>query len=659
MKKIIFACAVIFAATVAAARPVSVSSPDGSISVTVDTGSDGVAYYSVSRNGKTVLEPSRLGLELKDAPSLDKGFSITKVTSATADDIWPPVGGEESQIRNHYNELALTLRQKSTGRNLGLRFRVFDDGMGFRYEFPEALGDFAIADELTSFAFPEAHSSWSIPGDKNNYYEAIYRPLPLDSIGYASTPVTIKTADGLSMALHEAALTDYAAMNVQATPGSSTLKVELTPWSTGEKVFVTGVRTSPWRTLIIAPDDASLMLSRLMLNLNEPCAIDDTSWIVPQRYIGVWWCYHMRTATWRAGERHGATTANVKRYIDFAARHGFQGVLVEGWNKGWENYEFSFTEPYDDFDIDSIVAYGAERGVGFIAHHETGCRVTNYENNLTDAMKYLSDKGVHYVKTGYCDYKLLDRKERHNSQYGVRHFRKVVEEAAKHKVSVDNHEPVMPTGLQRTYPNLMTQEGVRGQEWDAWNRTGGNPPSHTVTIPFTRGLAGPMDFTPVTFNFENKVVPGTRVCTTLAKQLALFVILYSPLQMASDMIENYEANPGPLAFVSDCPTDWERTVYPEAEIGKYVTVARKAKGCDDWYVAGATGDDARVATLRFDFLEPGKTYTATIYRDGPFADWETNPTPVVIEQKTVDSQSLLYIPEARSGGFAMKLKAKE
>ncbi|MCM1066570.1 MAG: glycoside hydrolase family 97 protein [Muribaculaceae bacterium] len=643
-------------------KPVSVSSPDGNITVSVDTDSDGALFYSVERAGKAVLEPSRLGLRLADAPDMADGFSIKKVERASADDVWQPVWGEESEIRNSYNEMKLTLQQKklAPGRSCAVTFRVFDDGLGFRYEYPrsKSLGDFTITDELTEFKFTQAHPSWSISADKVNYYEGIYRPLPLDSIGLASTPVTIKTADGLSMALHEAALTDYASMRVQATPGSTMLKADLAPWSSGEKVFVTDVRTSPWRTLIIADNDGDMMLSRIMLNLNEPCAIDDTSWIVPQRYIGVWWGYHMRTHTWKAGPKHGATTENVMKYIDFAARHGFGGVLVEGWNKGWENYEFSFTEPYDDFDIDSICSYARSKGVGFIAHHETGCRVDNYEANLTEAMKYLSDKGVHYVKTGYCDYPLLNKKERHASQFGVRHFRKVIEEGARHRVAIDNHEPVMPTGLQRTYPNLMTQEGVRGQEWDAWNRSGGNPPSHTVTLPFTRGLAGPMDFTPVTFSFENPIVPQTRVCTTLAKQLALFVILYSPLQMASDMIENYEANPGPLTFVSDCPTDWARTVYPEAELGRYITVARKAKDSDTWYVAGATGDDARTASVDFSFLDPDAEYEALIYRDAPDADWETNPTPVVIERKKVDASTVLPVWQARSGGFAMKVSKK-
>lgn len=398
-----------------------------------------------------------------------------------------------------------------------------------------------------------------------------------------------------------------------------------------------------------------MALSRLMLNLNEPCAIEDAEdFCKPQRYLGVWWCYHMRTATWETGPNHGATTENVKRYMDFAARNNFGGVLVEGWNPDWVTWDFDFTKPYDDFDIAEINRYGREVGVALIGHHETGGKIANYENQMEEGMKLYADNGMHYVKTGYVG-DMLDDKELHNSQFGVRHYRKVIETAAKYKLAIDNHEPVMPTGLQRTYPNLMTQEGVRGQEYDAWNPEGGNPPSHTVTLPFTRGLAGPMDFTPVTFRFENHVVPQTHVNTTLAKQLALFVILYSPLQMASDEIENYEANPGPFQFVCDCPTDWDKTCYPEAEIGKYVTTARKGKGVDTWYVGSATGDEARIAHINLSFLDPGAKYRATIYRDGEDAHFDTNPYPVIIEQRDVTNETVLDIPQGRSGGCAIKL----
>lgn len=643
----------------AAARNWQVSSPDGKITVEVSHDKSRALYYTVERAGTPVLDKSRLGLVLKDTPDMADGFRIDKATTDSHAETWHPVWGEESSIDNVYNELRLDLSQPKTapGRRMAVVFRVFDDGFGFRYEFPRqsALGDFTIIDELTEFNFTAPHRSWSLPVEGIRFYEGLFRDLPIDSIGWASTPVTIKTDSGVYMALHEANLTDYAAMNVQATPGSTCLSAALTPWSTGEKVRVTDVRVSPWRTLIIADTPGDLALSRIMLNLNEPCAVENPEdFCVPQRYLGVWWCYHMKNATWEAGERHGATTANVKRHIDFAARHNFGGVLVEGWNHDWVTWDFSYTRPYDDFDIDSITDYGRKKGVALVGHHETGGRIANYERQMEDGMKFYSDRGMNYVKTGYVG-DLLDNRERHSSQFGVRHYRKVIETAARYRLAIDNHEPVIPTGLQRTYPNLMTQEGVRGQEWDAWCPEGGNPPSHTVTLPFTRGLAGPMDFTPVTFRFENKVMPQTHVNTTLAKQLALFVILYSPLQMASDEIENYESNTGPFQFVCDCPTDWDRTVYPEAEIGRYVTVARKAKKCDDWFVGSATGDEARTAHIDLSFLDPGCRYRATIYRDGPDANFDTNPYPVVIEQRDVNSEMALDIPQGRSGGCAIRL----
>ena len=651
--------AVLAACHPAAARNWNVSSPHGQITVEVSQDGDRALYYSVERAGTTVLDKSRLGLVLKDVPDMADGFRVDKAVTDSHAETWHPVWGEESSIDNVYNELRLDLSQPKAapGRRMAVVFRVFDDGIGFRYEFPRqaALGDFTVMDELTEFNFTAAHRSWSLPVEGIRFYEGLFRELPLDSIGWASTPVTMKTADGMYMALHEANLTDYAAMNVQATPGSACLHAALTPWSSGEKVRVTDVRVSPWRTLIIADSAGDLALNRVMLNLNEPCAVENPEeFCVPQRYIGVWWCYHMKNATWEAGERHGATTPNVMRHIDFAARHNFGGVLVEGWNHDWVTWDFSYTRPYDDFDIDSITAYGSGKGVALIGHHETGGRVANYERQLEDGMKFYADRGMNYVKTGYVGDRLDDR-EMHSSQFGVRHYRKVIETAARYRMVVDNHEPVMPTGLQRTYPNLMTQEGVRGQEWNAWCPEGGNPPSHTVTLPFTRGLAGPMDFTPVIFRFENKVMPQTHVNTTLAKQLALFVILYSPLQMASDEIENYESNPGPFQFVCDCPTDWDRTVYPEAEIGRYVTVARKAKDSDDWFVGSATGDEARTAHIDLGFLDAGCRYRATIYRDGPDANFDTDPYPVLIEQRDVDSGMALDIPQGRSGGCAIRL----
>lgn len=659
IKRIVLGFASVFVVSVALGASRQVTSPDGRITLEAHTDKKGELFYSVTRDGKDILLPSRLGICLKEAPDMADGFSIEKCSFSKCDEVWSPVWGEESEIADRHNEMRLTLSQKrvAPGRKIAVVFRVFDDGIGFRYEFPrqKSLGDFVIADELTEFAFAGNHESWSLPVEGIRFYEGLFRHLPIDSIGWASTPVTIRTSEGTHMALHEANLTDYAAMNLKATPGSNTLRAALTPWSTGEKVFVTDTRVSPWRTLIIADNAGDLALSRLMLNLNEPCAIENAAdFCKPQKYVGVWWCYHMKTATWEAGPRHGATTENVKRYMDFASCHNFGGVLVEGWNHDWVTWDFSFTNPYDDFDLAEITRYGRSHGVSLIGHHETGGRIANYEKQMEDGMRLYRDNGMNYVKTGYVG-DLLDDKERHSSQFGVRHYRKVLETAARYNLAVDNHEPVIPTGLQRTYPNLMTQEGVRGQEWNAWNPGGGNPPDHTVTLPFTRGLAGPMDFTPVIFRFENQAMPETRVNTTLAKQLALFVILYSPLQMAADMIENYENNPGPFRFICDCPVDWDRTVYPEAEIGEYVTVARKRKGGDDWYIGSATGDKARTASISLSFLDPGCRYRATIYKDGCDADWEKNPYPVEIVQQDVTSDSVLSIPQASSGGTAIKI----
>lgn len=653
-------------------KNLSVSSPDGCISLCIALDDEGVMTYQVGHDGKVVLKPSRLGFILKEVPNLADNFEIIGTTTDSKDETWQPVWGEENVIVNNYNELRVRLRQKDElKRRMDVVFRVFDDGIGFRYEFPrqENLQDFVILEELTEFAMPADHEAWSIPADGPRFYEALFERCPLSKLGWASTPVTIETTDSLYLTIHEANLTDYAAMNLK--PGDKagkegvTLHAELTPWSNGDRVRVTDVRQSPWRTLIIADRPGDLILSRLMLNLNEPCKIEDTSWIKPMRYIGIWWDYHMKNSTWEAGPRHGATTENTKRYMDFAAANGFGGVLVEGWNHDWATWNFSFTKPYDDFDLKAITDYGRGIGVALIGHHETGGRVANYESQMEDGMALYQKYGMHYVKTGYVgdflqtgDPDPKKANERHSSQYGVRHYRKVIEAAARHQLCIDNHEPVIPTGLQRTYPNLMTQEGVRGQEWDAWCPAGGNPPSHTATLPFTRGLAGPMDFTPVTFSFENPVMPQTRVMTTLAKQLAEFVVLYSPLQMASDRIENYQANPEPFSFVTSCPTDWSKTVVPEAKIGEYVTIARRDKQSDNWFVGALTNENARTAHIVLDFLEPGASYTATIYRDGDKADFETNPTDIVIESRQVTAADTLDIKLARSGGAAIRIEKK-
>lgn len=628
------------------------TSPDGSIVVEAEFSKSGL-YYKVSKNGKIIVNPSRLGFELKDS-SLNKNFAVKSVKHDMVDETWKQPWGEEIDVRNHYNEMTVLLREESgLSRKLVIRFRVFNDGFGFRYEFlkQKNLKDFVIMDELTEFNFPEDHQTWSIPYN-TEFYEGLYRSLPISKLDTVATPLTMETTDGLFLALHEANLTDYAAINLAGDKKSAKLKTYLTPWASGEKVFATAPTHTPWRTMIIAGSAGDLLLSRLMLNLNEPNQLGDVSWIKPGRYIGIWWGMHMKKYTWEAGPNHGAATDNVLRYIDFAAKHQFSGVLVEGWNKGWEDWKsFEFDKPYPDFDIKTITDYAKSKNVTLIGHHETGGNTINYEKQMNSAFEFYKKFGVHTVKTGYVG-GALDSSQPHSSQYGVRHYRKVIETAARYKIMVDNHEPVMPTGLHRTLPNLMTQEAVRGQEWDAWSKDGGNPPEHTAIIPFTRGLAGPIDFTPGTFNFTNTALPDTKVQTTLAKQLALSVVIYSPLQMASDMIENYESNPA-FEFITSCPTDWSRTVVPEAKIGEFVTIARKSKNSEQWYVGSITNKNPRTANIKLSFLDNNTKYKAKIFRDGPEANYKNNPYPILIEEKIVDSTSNFHIEQASGGGTAI------
>ncbi|TYR36861.1 glycoside hydrolase family 97 protein [Sphingobacterium phlebotomi] len=636
-----------------------ITSPDGAIEVAVGT-DDGHVYYTVKKKGQLLLDTSFLGFQLKDGP-FDHGFEITHITHRSFSDRWEQIWGEELTVENNYREMQVDLQEASgKSRKLRVVFRVFDDGLGFRYEFPEQpnLQEFVILDERTEFNFAANNQAWSIPYG-SNYYEALYTRRTLHELDTVCTPLTIQTTDSIFMALHEANLTDYAAMNVMSDGKTNRLKVFLTPWSNGDKVRTQAPSVTPWRTLVIADSAGELVLSRLMLNLNEPSKIKDTSWLRPGRYMGIWWDMHMGRYTWEVGPKHGATTENTKRYLDFASKHGFSGVLVEGWNTGWENDwtqegdQFNFTAAYPDFDIEDVTSYAKRKGVVLIGHHETGGAVGNYEQQVDSAFAWYQKHGVSIVKTGYVS-PLLDGVERHSSQYGVRHFRKVIETAAKYQIMIDNHEPVMPTGLQRTYPNLMTQEGVRGQEWDAWDPAGGNPPDHTTIIPFTRGLAGPMDFTPGTFDFENPIYPQTRVETTLAKQLALSVVLYSPLQMASDRLESYERFPDAFSFITSCPASWAETLVPHAAIGTHITVARKDRASDDWYIGSITNGEARQLTLPLDFLDDNVPYQLTIYRDGPQADYERNPYDYVIEERDVDATQTLTLHLARGGGAALR-----
>lgn len=629
-----------------------VLSPNGKISLKVGV-DNGRLFYSVDREAKKVLNPSFLGFMLKDGP-LGSNVKITSIGQSSYNKGWSPVCGEESLIENNYNELIVGVHEEGgLGRSFSVVFRVFNDGFGFRYILPkqENLNDFVILDEFTEFALADSAKAWSIPY-RTNFYEGLYKPSWITQLDTVCSPLTLESKNGLFLAIHEANLTDYAAMNLTSVNKSNTLKIYLTPWSTGESVFVTTTRTTPWRTVIITESAGELMLSRIMLNLNEPSSFDDTSWIKPGRYIGIWWGMHMQKYTWAQGSKHGATTENTKRYIDFAAKYNFAGVLVEGWNYGWESWkDYKFSTPYPDFNIAEITAYAASKNVKLLGHHETGGDTKNYESQLDSAFAFCNKFNISTVKSGYVG-GLLDGKEHHNGQYGVRHYRKVVETAAKYKINIDNHEPVMPTGLQRTFPNLMTQEGVRGQEWDAWSADGGNPAEHTTIIPFTRGLAGPMDFTPGTFNFKNSVLPNTFVHTTLAKQLALSVILYSPLQMASDMIENYDGNPA-FDFITSCPTDWAKTVVPEANIGEYVTIARKDKLSDKWFLGSITNSNGRHADLPLLFLDKDASYKARIFKDGVGADYKSNPNPVSIDEFDVSANTVLSLDLAPGGGTAI------
>lgn len=642
----------------------SVMSPDEKIKI-LFTLDNGIPYYAVEKNGEKVINQSLLGFTLKDKSDLTGPFKIKNVNYVDLDETWEQVWGEEIEVRNHYKEMKIELIEKSQEkRMLNLIFRAFDDGIGFRYEFPEQanLTDFEITAELTEFALVQDDEVWSIPAYKGEYYEMLYNKSSISALDTVSTPLTIETGNGKYITIHEANLTDYAAMNLYPASGSK-LKVDLTPWSNGIKVYAKTPSVTPWRTIILVDNLNDLVNSRIMLNLNEPSKIEDTSWIRPSKYIGIWWGMHMEKYSWAQGPKHGATTKNVKKYIDFAADHKIDGVLVEGWNEGWDGdwvangHEFSFTKPYPDFDMDEISKYASMKGVELIGHHETGGSTLNYEKQIEDAFAFYKKHGISAVKTGYVN-NFLDKKERHSSQYGVRHFRKVIETAAKYQIMIDNHEPAMPTGLRRTYPNLMTQEGVRGQEYNAWSQDGGSPPEHTTVIPFTRGLAGPMDYTPGIFNFNNPVFPQTRVQSTISGELALYVVIYSPLQMAADLPEHYINQPA-FKFIQDVPVDWSKTIIKEGRIGDYVVTARKDKHSDNWYLGAITDENARTLQTDLSFLDEGKSYQAVIYKDAPDSDWKTNPYSIIIEETVVNSESILDLNLSPGGGAAIQFKAMD
>ena len=654
-----------------------VKSPDGKISFSYELRSDGL-FYNVEDDGDQIVYNSRLGFVLADNDTVAY-FDRIKEVHSSHDETWETAWGESREVRDNYNQMIVEMRQKGgDGLLVNLEVRVFDDGFAYRYVFPSQGDSLVIMDELTEFQLAWPAEAWAMT-NHDVYYEDYYRRKAIEDLDTVHTPVTIeaiwhdhvphantpgvkiKTPADKYLAIHEANLTDYPKMQLIGVD-SVTMKARLVPWSDGVAAYVVTPFATPWRTMIIGDTPGDLVTSYMMLNLNEPCAIEDASWCKPMKYIGVWWEMHLGNGTWYASPTHGANTAHVKEYIDFAAEHGIPGVLVEGWNVGWEgdwpkNDHFDFTKPYPDFDIKEITDYAAEKGVTLVGHHETAAWTKNYENQLDTAFRFYTDHGVHNVKTGYVNL-LMDGKEDHSSQYGVRHYRKVIETAAANKVNIDNHEPVMPTGLQRTWPNLMTQEGVRGQEHCAWDPDGGNPPEHTVLMPFTRGLAGPMDYTFGTFNYDNPVYPFARVRTTLAKELALYVIIYSPMQMASDTPANYAAHPDAFQFIKDFPVDWEKTLVPDAVIGDYVVTVRQDRNSSDWYLGAATDEDARELDVKLDFLEPDAEYTAQIYADAPEADWETNPTAYTVSEQTVKSTDTLPLKLAAGGGTAIRFSKK-
>ncbi len=655
----------------------TVVSPDGQISVTLQS-VEGTPTWSVSLGDETIISPSPLGFRFLETDSLDTGLVLVSAETHSADKTWEQPWGEQRIMREHYEELLV--RFADTGiseRYFDIRVRVFDDGVGFRYEVPQltADGKISIIDELTEFRVDDGATAWWIESGNYNRYEYIYHTTPVAEIDRAHTPMTIRTAKGTHVTFHEAALVDYAGMWLdRQRPGA--LKASLVPWSDGVRVKKDGVFFTPWRTVQISPDAKGLLNSDLILNLNEPNKLGDVSWVEPGRYVGIWWCMHIRKCTWGSGPIHGATTERTKEYMDFAAENGFAGVLVEGWNIGWDgdwfnNGElFSFTEPYPDFDIEELGRYGAERGVRLIGHHETSGNVTNYENQLEDAFDLYERVGVAQVKTGYVadggnirrqDENGIWRNEWHDGQFMARHHLKVVSEAAQHHISINPHEPIKDTGLRRTFPNWISREGARGQEYNAWGYPHLNPPEHETILPWTRMMSGPMDFTPGIFDLTFDGPDGdNRVQTTLAKQLALYVVLYSPIQMAADLPENYLARPDAFEFIKRVPTDWEQSLAIAGEVGEYVAYARQERGGDDWYIGAVTDENARTLSLSTDYLEPGQAYTAKIWKDGPEADWKTAPYDMSIYTQTVQHGDTLVLTLAPGGGAAVWLTpAKE
>ena len=674
-------------------------SPNGRLLMHFEVDGMGCPVYTLSYKGKPVIKRSRLGLEAEGF-SLREGFQLQKAETATFDETWKPVWGEVSSIRNHYNELAVTLHQPKDDRTIRIRFRLYDDGLGFRYEFPEQknLVYFVIKDEYSEFAMAGDHKAFWIPGDYDtqeyDYTESHLSEIrklmkaavtfntsqtPFSPTG-VQTALMMKSADGLYINLHEAALVDYPCMSLELDDKTMTFRSWLTPDAQGKKGYMQTPCQSPWRTIMVSDDAREILASKLTLNLNEPCALKDVSWIKPVKYIGVWWEMITGKSTWaytndlpsvhigvtdytkvKPNGTHAANNDKVRRYIDFAAKHGFDQVLVEGWNIGWEDwfghskdYVFDFLTPYPDFDIKALNEYAHSKGVKLMMHHETSASIRNYERHMEEAYQLMNKYGYNAVKSGYVG-NIIPRGEHHYGQWMINHYLYAVKKAAEHHIMVNAHEAVRPTGLCRTYPNLIGNEAARGTEYESF---GGNKPFHTTILPFTRLMGGPMDYTPGIFETRIKNVNpenNSFVHSTLARQLALFVTMYSPLQMAADLPENYERFMDAFQFIKDVAVDWDDSKYLEAEPGRYITVARKAKGTNNWFVGCTASENGHMANISFDFLDPKRKYTATIYADGPTAHYEKNPQAYTIKKMTVTNKSRLTLRAASGGGFAISI----
>ena len=674
-------------------------SPNGRLVMHFEVDGMGCPVYTLSYKGKPVIKRSRLGLEAEGF-SLREGFQLQKAETATFDETWKPVWGEVSSIRNHYNELAVTLLQPKDDRTIRIRFRLYDDGLGFRYEFPEQknLVYFVIKDEYSEFAMAGDHKAFWIPGDYDtqeyDYTESHLSEIrklmkaavtfntsqtPFSPTG-VQTALMMKSADGLYINLHEAALVDYPCMSLELDDKTMTFRSWLTPDAQGKKGYMQTPCQSPWRTIMVSDDAREILVSKLTLNLNEPCALKDVSWIKPVKYIGVWWEMITGKSTWaytndllsvhigvtdytkvKPNGTHAANNDKVRRYIDFAAKHGFDQVLVEGWNIGWEDwfghskdYVFDFLTPYPDFDIKALNEYAHSKGVKLMMHHETSASTRNYERHMEEAYQLMNKYGYNAVKSGYVG-NIIPRGEHHYGQWMINHYLYAVKKAAEHHIMVNAHEAVRPTGLCRTYPNLIGNEAARGGEYESF---GGNKPFHTTILPFTRLMGGPMDYTPGIFETRIKNVNpenNSFVHSTLARQLALFVTMYSPLQMAADLPENYERFMDAFQFIKDVAVDWDDSKYLEAEPGRYITVARKAKGTNNWFVGCTASENGHMANISFDFLDPKRKYTATIYADGPTAHYEKNPQAYTIKKMTVTNKSRLTLRAASGGGFAISI----